>query len=194
MQKTELTPLIQPLLQIARKAGEQIMAIYNAEEIGERLKADQSPVTLADLAAHNSIAPSLKQLADWPVVSEEDEASLVFRTTASRFWLIDPLDGTKEFIAKNGEFTVNLALIDRGLSVLGVVYAPALDLLYWGGQELGAFRRQAGYTQAISVAQDIHKQTCRVVASKSHLNEATQKFIDQLGPVSLIQAGSSLKF
>ncbi len=194
MHSAELTPLIEPLLQIAKKAGEQIMAIYNAEEIVERLKADQSPVTLADLAAHNSLAPALKHLADWPVVSEEDEASLAFRTTASKFWLIDPLDGTKEFIAKNGEFTVNIALIEQGRSVLGVVYAPALDLLYWGGPELGAFRRHAGYTQAISVAPDTHEQTCRVVASKSHLNEATQKFIAQLGPVSLIQAGSSLKF
>jgi 3'(2'), 5'-bisphosphate nucleotidase len=194
MRPTELNPFVEPLLQIARSAGEQVIAIYNADEIGERLKADQSPVTLADLAAHNSLAPALKLLADWPVVSEEDEASLAFRTSISRFWLIDPLDGTKEFIAKNDEFTVNIALIEQGRSILGVVYASALDLLYWGGPELGAFRRQAGYTQAISVAQDIHKQTCRVVASKSHLNEATQKFIDQLGPVSLIQAGSSLKF
>ena len=82
MQSAELTPLVEPLLQIAKKAGEQIMAIYNAEEIGERLKADQSPVTLADLAAHNSLAPALKQLADWPVVSEEDETSLTIRTSA----------------------------------------------------------------------------------------------------------------
>jgi 3'(2'), 5'-bisphosphate nucleotidase len=194
MQSAELTPLVEPLLQIAKKAGEQIMAIYNAEEIGERLKADQSPVTLADLAAHNSIAPALKQLAEWPVVSEEDEASLAFRTTASRFWLIDPLDGTKEFIAKNGEFTVNIALIDQGRSVLGVVYAPALDLLYWGGPALGATRIHAGCVQVINVAQGPNKNPCRVVASKSHLNEATQKFINQLGLVSLIQAGSSLKF
>jgi len=82
MRSAELTLFIEPLLQIARKAGEQIMAIYKTEEIGERLKADQSPVTLADLAAHNSLAPALKKLADWPVVSEEDEASLAFRTTA----------------------------------------------------------------------------------------------------------------
>jgi 3'(2'), 5'-bisphosphate nucleotidase len=124
---------------------------------------------LADLAAHNSLAPALKQLADWPVVSEEDEASLAFRTSISRFWLIDPLDGTKEFIAKNDEFTVNIALIDRGRSVLGVVYAPALALLYWGGPGLGAYRVQDGRTQAISVAQDASKQNqtqkCRVVAS-----------------------------
>jgi len=92
MHPTELTPLVEPLLQIARSAGEQVIAIYNADEIGERLKADQSPVTLADLAAHNSLAPALKQLADWPVVSEEDEASLAFRKTAIRFWLIEPLD------------------------------------------------------------------------------------------------------
>jgi len=195
---TDLTLLVEPLLQIARTAGEQIMAIYNTEDIGQSLKADQSPVTLADLAAHNSLAPALKQLADWPVVSEEDEASLTFRTTASRFWLIDPLDGTKEFIAKNGEFTVNIALIDQGRSVLGIVYAPVLGLLYWGGPALGAFRMQGGRTQAISVAQETdqpnHAQQCRVVASKSHLNEATQKLIDKLGEVSLIQAGSSLKF
>lgn len=198
MHSAELTPLVEPLLQIARMAGEEIMAIYNAEEIGERLKADQSPVTLADLAAHNSIAPALKQLADWPVVSEEDEASLALRTTASRFWLIDPLDGTKKFIAKNGEFTVNIALIDQGRSVLGVVYAPVLDLLYWGGPALGAYRRQVSCTQAIRVAHNDSEQTqtqpCRVVASKSHLNEQTENFIEQLDSVSLIQAGSSLKF
>jgi 3'(2'), 5'-bisphosphate nucleotidase len=194
MHPAELTPLVEPLLQIAKKAGEQIMAIYNAEEIGERLKADQSPVTLADLAAHNSIAPALKQLADWPVVSEEDEASLAFRTTASRFWLIDPLDGTKEFIAKNGEFTVNIALIDQGRSVLGVVYAPVLDLLYWGGPALGATRIQDGCAKVINVTQGANKKQCRVVASKSHLNETTKNFINQLVSVSLIQAGSSLKF
>jgi 3'(2'), 5'-bisphosphate nucleotidase len=198
MHTTELTPLLEPLLQLARTAGEHIMAIYNADEIGQRLKEDQSPVTLADLAAHNVLAPALQHLADWPVVSEEDEASLAVRTSAARFWLIDPLDGTKEFIAKNDEFTVNIALIDQGRSVLGVVYAPALDLLYWGGPGLGAYRIQGGLTQAIRVAQDTGQltqaQPCRVVASKSHLNEATQKFIDKLGEVSLIQAGSSLKF
>ena len=118
---------------------------------------------------------------------------------ASRFWLIDPLDGTKEFIAKNGEFTVNIALIDHGRSVLGVVYAPALALLYWGGLGLGAYRIQDGRTETISVAHKLFNeqtqtQTCRVVASKSHLNESTQQFIDKLDSVSLIQAGSSLKF
>ena len=198
MHRAELTPLVEPLLQLARTAGEHIMKIYNTEEIGQRLKADQSPVTIADLAAHNVLAPALKHLADWPVVSEEDEASLAFRTSASRFWLIDPLDGTKEFIAKNGEFTVNIALIDQGRSVLGIVYAPVLGLLYWGGPALGAYRIQSGRTQAISVTQEIghpnQAYPCRVVASKSHLNEATQKFIDKLGQVSLIQAGSSLKF
>ena len=194
MHPAELTPLVEPLLQIARKAGEQILAIYNTEEIGERLKADQSPVTLADLAAHNFLAPVLKELADWPVVSEENEASLALRTTASRFWLIDPLDGTKEFIAKNGEFTVNIALIDQGRSVLGIVYAPALELLYWGGPALGATRIHGGCAQIINVSQGANKKQCRVVASKSHLDETTKNFINQLGSVSLIQAGSSLKF
>jgi 3'(2'), 5'-bisphosphate nucleotidase len=109
-------------------------------------------------------------------------------------WLIDPLDGTKEFIAHNGEFTVNIALIDQGRSVLGVVYAPAIDALYWGGAGLGAFRRVGTSTAAIQVASHATDELCRVVASKSHLNAETQAFIDRLGPVSLVQAGSSLKF
>jgi 3'(2'), 5'-bisphosphate nucleotidase len=127
-------------------------------------------------------------------VSEEDEASLHHRVTEQRFWLIDPLDGTKEFIARNGEFTVNIALIDQGRSVLGVVYAPALDTLYWGGRGLGAFRLHLGATTPLRVAPRTTGTPCRVLASKSHLNADTQAFIDRLGHVGLVQAGSSLKF
>lgn len=195
MRQSEPMDLFTHLLQIARQAGDAIMAIYSSGHSGVREKADQSPVTEADLAAHAVLAKALGSLLPtYPVVSEEDENSLVHRHGAGSFWLIDPLDGTKEFIARNGEFTVNIALIEHGRSVLGVVYAPAIDCMYWGGAGLGAFRMTATETQSIKVSADDASGDCRVVASKSHLNAETQTFIDRLGSVSLVQAGSSLKF
>lgn len=171
------------------------MAIYRRESAEVSHKADASPVTEADLASHRVLATHLAHLLPGcQVVSEEDPASLVYRQSAGRFWLIDPLDGTKEFIARNGEFTVNIALIEEGCSTLGVVYAPAIDALYWGSTGLGAFRCKGDQTVTINVAPAAEGRACRVVASKSHLNEATQAMIDRLGDVSLVQAGSSLKF
>jgi 3'(2'), 5'-bisphosphate nucleotidase len=119
---------------------------------------------------------------------------LVHRQSHGRFWLLDPLDGTKEFIARNGEFTVNIALIEDGRCALGAVYAPAIDALYWGGAGFGAFRCMGSQTVAIKVAAAEAGGECRVVASKSHLNETTRSLLDRLGEVSLVQAGSSLKF
>ena len=186
--------MIEQILPIARQAGGAIMALYLSGARDVQRKEDGSPVTQADLAAHQVLTKQLLSLPPHcPVVSEEDSGSQIYRQGKGRFWLIDPLDGTKEFIARNGEFTVNIALIEDGRSVLGVVYAPALDAMYWGGSGLGAFRRVGGVTVAIQQSAD-NASSCRVVASKSHLNEATQSFIDRLGPVSLVQAGSSLKF
>lgn len=187
--------LLVQLLPVVRTAGDAIMAIYRRGSAEVSHKADASPVTEADLAAHLVLATHLAHLLPGcQVVSEEDPASLVYRQSAERFWLIDPLDGTKEFIARNGEFTVNIALIEEGRSTLGVVYAPAIDALYWGGAGLGAFRCIGDQTVAINVASAAEGHVCRVVASKSHLNEATQAMIDRLGEVNLVQAGSSLKF
>ena len=195
MRQTDAATLLAQLLPIARLAGDAIMAVYNAGKANVELKADHSPVTEADLAAHHILAQQLSPLIPGcPIVSEEDDASQRHRRGAGQMWLIDPLDGTKEFIARNGEFTVNIALIEQGRSVLGVVYAPAIDALYWGGAGLGAFRRVGTSTAAIQVASHATDGLCRVVASKSHLNTETQAFIDRLGPVSLVQAGSSLKF
>lgn len=171
------------------------MAIYRRGSAEVSHKADASLVTVADLAAHGVLATHLAHLLPGcQIVSEEDQMSLIYRKSTGHFWLIDPLDGTKEFIARNGEFSVNIALIHEGRCVLGVVYAPAIDALYWGGAGLGAFRCIAGQTVAIYVAPAKAGHACRVVASKSHLNEATQAMIDSLGDVSLVQAGSSLKF
>lgn len=191
MHLAEAERLLPALLSAAQQAGQAIMDIYASGQHGVQLKEDHSPVTAADLAAHKVLVAALAGLLpDCPVVSEEDTNSQRYRQRSGRFWLIDPLDGTKEFLARNGEFTVNIALISEGRSVLGVVLAPASDRLYWGGPSLGAWREQAGAAQAIQVQPGTG---CRVVASKSHLNAETQAFIDRLGAVELVQAGSSLK-
>lgn len=192
------------VLDIAREAGVAIMAIYqamcrNADDAHGVLvafKSDDSPLTQADLFAHQLIA---QKLTAWmpviPVVSEECAQSLQFRQPSGAFWLVDPLDGTKEFLARNGEFTVNIALIQDGKAVFGVVVAPALGLAYWGGCGLGAFRAQEDRVEPIRVTQPVASgQPLRVVASKSHMNEETMQFIDRLGPHVVVQAGSSLKF
>ncbi len=195
MRHSEFMILAPKLMPIARNAGKAIMAIYAGGDDDVRVKADQSPVTAADFAAHQRLVAALQKLTpDCPVVSEEDEGSLTYRRSDGRFWLIDPLDGTKEFLARNGEFTVNIALIDQGRSVLGVVYAPAIVCMYWGGPDLGANRVQVSLSEAIQVRPNGLDEACRVVASKSHLNAETQSFIDRLGVVSLVRAGSSLKF
>lgn len=193
-QQINLTALCAQILRLAECAGRAIMQIYRQDNAHVAYKEDQSPVTEADRAAHQVLATGLAGLIPGcPVVSEEDDTSMVYRQDQGRFWLIDPLDGTKEFIARNDEFTVNIALIDNGRPVLGVVYAPALDCIYWGGADFGAFRDQSGTIQTIRV--ETAKVTRhRVVASKSHLNAETQAFIERLGKVNLVQAGSSLKF
>lgn len=194
MRQIRCKALFEELLSIARQAGEAILAVYEAGETSVQQKADASPLTEADLSAHRVLAERLAMLLpDCPVVSEEDTASQAYRLGSGTYWLIDPLDGTKEFIARNGEFTVNIALIKDGRSVLGVVYAPAMDLCYWGGMGLGAYRRAGKQQTAIQVTSAMDG-ACRVVASKNHLNAETLSFIKRLGVVSLVQAGSSLKF
>jgi len=187
--------LFEQIFPIVQAAGDSIMEVYAFGAANVAQKEDSSPVTQADLAAHFVLSTGLSSLLpNCPVVSEEDLVTQVYRKNMGRFWIIDPLDGTKEFISRNGEFTVNIALIEDGRSVLGVVYAPAIDALYWGGLGLGAFRRTQGETVRIQVSIGNSSKIIRVVASKSHFNDLTQSFIDRLGPVSLIQAGSSLKF
>ena len=175
------------------------MQIYDDKAFADVVlenKADDSPLTLADMASHHTIVNGLTTLTpEIPVVSEEDTESLRFRTPKGFFWLIDPLDGTKEFLARNGQFTVNIALIEDGEPVWGVVDAPALGELFWGGKDFGSFRQvESGTTSLFVSAPAQSGQKLRVVASKSHLNAETSAFIVRLGAVELIQAGSSLKF
>jgi 3'(2'), 5'-bisphosphate nucleotidase len=180
---------------LAAEAGEVIMAIFRGSDpVQLANKADDSPLTRADLASHHCIAQGLQRLTPGvPVVSEEDADSLQHRRPKGSFWLVDPVDGTKEFLARNGDFRVNIALVLDGAPVWGVVHAPALGQMYWGGLVCCARRAIAGPEEPIRVAAPVAiGGRCRVVASKSHLNAETSVFIEQLGAVDL--AGSSLKF
>lgn len=201
MSSLQIEPeLMAAVCALAKDAGEAVMAVYNEADGGAAAvvrKGDDSPLTLADLASHRCIVDGLARLTpSIPVVSEEDTASFFHRTPAGVFWLIDPLDGTKEFIARNGEFTVNIALVSDACPVWGVVYAPALDELYWGGAGAGAWKKVAEAAPVrIAVSPPVAATgVTRVVASKSHMNAETLAIIERLGRTELVQAGSSLKF
>lgn len=187
--------LIENLLEIAKQAGEKVMQVYASDDFSTRVKSDNSPLTEADLRSHQCIVNGLTKLnLNIPIISEEDEASHQLFQTSARFWLLDPLDGTKEFIARSDEFTVNIALVEHGKAVLGVVFAPALDLLYWGSPTLGAWSRYHGTTKQLKINTAYQPTNqLRVVASKSHLNEETKAFIAKLGNATLVQFDSSLK-
>ena len=186
--------ILPEVLKIADAASEKVMSIYMTD-FKVDYKADESPITAADIASHNVIVEGLSNLSqDIPVLSEEG-AGIPWseRKHWQRFWLIDPIDGTKDFTQRTGEFTVNIALIENGEPILGVVTAPALKEAYWGLRGEGAYKRDnTGHVQRISVAPP--GEAKRVVASKNHLNEDTKAFIDKLGAHELVQAGSSLKF
>jgi 3'(2'), 5'-bisphosphate nucleotidase len=151
---------------------------------------------LADIASHHVIVAGLSEFApEIPVLSEEScDISYVERRQWSRFWLIDPLDGTKEFIRRNGEFTVNIALIENGTPILGVVYAPVLNVCYYGSKEGGAFVQRGKLPdESIHVRQLLEGETIQVVASRSHRDARTEALLNDLGRYECISMGSSLK-
>lgn len=189
---------IETIIQIAERAGDAIMDIYkNEEDFGIEAKADDSPLTKADQASNDVICRGLEALStQYPIISEENKLmAYEDRKDFERFWLVDPLDGTKEFIKRNGEFTVNIALIENGAPIVGVVYAPVLDEMYWGIVGEGAFLRKNGETREISASKfNMVQPGLRVVCSRSHLNEETQAFIDNLIDPEKVSQGSSLKF
>ena len=187
--------LLPKLVELARQAGAVILDIY-AKGYTVSEKADHSPLTEADMASHNVIAAGLAVLSPLPLLSEESAGiDWTERQTWERYWLVDPLDGTKEFIARNGEFTVNIALIAEGRPVLGVVYAPVLQRAYFAAAGMGAFRQDGDLApQPIRVADVSAGEGWRVVASRSHSSSAEQQFLGDLGDVSLVSMGSSLKF
>lgn len=180
---------------IAEYAGKLIMQVYQRDFSITR-KDDASPLSEADLLAHQYIVGALGQLTpDIPVLSEESDAtSLAERSHWQRFWLVDPLDGTKEFIKKNGEFTVNIALIDKGNPILGVVHAPALELTYFGQPGHGAFKSSQGEVSPIRVSRPPQgERNWRVVGSRSHASAEFETFMAGLANAELMSMGSSLK-
>ncbi len=187
------------LLQVARRAAAaadaEIMSVYQASDFQVQLKADESPLTLADKKSHQAITKILAQTGI-PILSEESQAaSYEERKNWNYLWLVDPLDGTKEFIKHNGEFTVNIALIEGLQPLLGVVSLPASGVVYYGGLTIGAYKSDKNGTSALKPFRDrVKPPIIRVVASRSHLNVETSAFIESLGPMEIINAGSSLKF
>lgn len=197
MSALEPAALLERVVAIARRAGEEILEVYASQDAGASTKADNSPLTLADLRAHRVIVEALQALTpEIPVLSEESAEVLPYeeRSRWSRYWLVDPLDGTKEFLSRNGEFTVNIALIEGHAPALGVVHVPVRETTYSGLPGVGAWRRRGE-----EVAEPIHVQASaaspvRVVGSKSHRGDSLDSFLAHLGPHELLPVGSSLKF
>ena len=185
-------------LALTREAGRATMTYYDAPAVaGLREKEDRSPVTLADEVAHDILVEGLRRIdPETPVVSEEAVAAdFETRKGWDRFWLVDPLDGTKEFIKRRAEFTVNVALIQKGEPVFGIVLAPALDLLYWAAKGEGAWREEKG-----GPAERIYSETpapgtpLTVVESLSHPSAELEEYLKTIPVGRRVKAGSSLKF
>lgn len=192
-------PLVNAVLELVQVAGQATLTYWQAD-VAVQTKADQSPVTAADIAAHTVLAAGLVELdASIPVLSEEDcEIPLSEREQWTRWWLVDPLDGTKEFISGSDEYTVNVALIERGRVVFGVVGVPVTGAIYYGGAEFGAYCQDASGAIRTLQMRTAPQDELLVVASKRHsspeqealLQSLTQKF----PALSLVNVGSSLKF
>ena len=188
--------LLDGVRDIASKASERVLEVYrSAFEVAR--KPDRSPLTEADLASHRIIAAELGRLTPGiPILSEESAEAVDFATRAgwSRYWLVDPLDGTKDFVKRNGEFTVNVALIEGHAPVLGVVAAPAKGIVYAAARGLGARRYGPGGAVSPLAVRAPAAKPWRVAASRSHADARTEAFIHNLGPSERISIGSSLKF
>ena len=175
---------------IAEEAGQAILDIYQQDDYKVQTKSDQSPLTKADLASHDIITKALKKLTPKiPILSEEGEQ---LESDIKTFWCVDPLDGTKEFIKRNGEFTVNIALIENHQPVLGVIYIPVLNETFLAMRGEGAKKIKDHQAQPLSKQQDKTRQSPIFAVSRSHLNQATQDFIPQYQAIT-IPAGSSIK-
>jgi 3'(2'), 5'-bisphosphate nucleotidase len=187
--------LIDPVVALAEKAGQAILEVYSSD-FEVQCKDDESPLTQADLASHYCIVAGLEALTPGlPIISEESGLpDFEERRQWDRYWLIDPLDGTKEFVKRNGEFTVNIALIDQQKSVLGVVYVPVRGVTYIGCEGHGAERRNTdGSVDSIQVSA-VSTSPVRVVGSRSHRGASLDAYLENLGECEMIPMGSSLKF
>ncbi len=192
-----LVELLPHVISLARVAGQAIMKVYSEVNPAVEYKKDNSPLTHADLASHRVILNGLARLSpDWPVVSEEAaEVPFEQRKSWRYFWMVDPLDGTKEFLCRNGEFTVNIALMEANAPILGVVYAPVVDKLYFAAKGTGAYKADRETVSPIKAVRAAIS-TVRMVVSRSHRagEEDLAPFIGGAKNCEFIEMGSSLKF
>ena len=204
-----MNELLNIAIEASIKAGQAILEVYQSDDFVIQLKSDKSPLTLADQRAHHVIVNFLEK-TNIPILSEEGkDIPYETRKNWDKFWLVDPLDGTKEFIKRNGEFTVNIALIENSMPVAGVVYVPVTDALMFGSKETGALRvdcafdkiKKELYPDWINMADklpgDYKSTTWRVVASRSHMSQETEDFIESMKAdhpeIEIVSKGSSLK-
>ncbi|GAB6196119.1 3'(2'),5'-bisphosphate nucleotidase CysQ [Lysobacter xanthus] len=191
--------LREAVVDLAYDAARAILRVYREDFDVER-KTDASPLTEADLASHRCIAEGLARLTpDIPVLSEEAEHKVApeVRRAWSRLWIVDPLDGTREFVKRNGEFTVNIALVEDGVATWGVIQAPVTDVAWHGGPGLGAFRRERAEAADAAMRIGPSSAPLRVAASRSHRDGRSEAFIEAMragGDVEQVNLGSSLKF
>lgn len=195
LENTTQMALRQSIIEIARLAGAAILHVYHANDLGVEIKSDDSPLTRADIASHKIIVNALAKLdPELPVLSEESSQDEVAqRRNWKRFWLVDPLDGTKEFIKRNGEFTVNIALVENGQALLGVVYVPVSGNCYSGSAAEGAFLSTAEQAEQQIRVRVPAATPPVVVGSRSHASPRVQEYLENLGAHQLTAMGSSLK-
>ena len=180
----------------ALMAGEEIMKIYNDSEfIDFKKKKDNSPLTKADRASHNIISKILKNTKIEIISEEKKIAEFNKRKKWKYYWLVDPLDGTKEFIKKNGEFTVNIALVKNNIPYIGIVYCPTFKTLYWNDPKTGSYKKHINNIVKLKKREEINFKdpNLRVVTSRSHMNKETEGFLTKLNKPKIVPVGSSLK-
>ena len=180
--------MIENIIKIAQEASHKIMEIYNAADCSIEYKSDQSPITQADLVSNQYIIEQIQKISDLPIISEEKNVEYETRKKWNSFWLIDPLDGTKDFIAKDGQFTVNIALVENHHPILGVVSIPAQNTIYWGIKNKGAFKNNTPI--------QCNRSRTQLIGSDSnfHSTEATLNFYKTNHISDIKRYGSSLKF
>ncbi|MCL1144040.1 3'(2'),5'-bisphosphate nucleotidase CysQ [Shewanella gaetbuli] len=187
---------LQQITALAKQAGEAILAVYAQSDLHIDVKQDDSPVTAADIASHNVIVVGLQKGFPSIAIMSEEAADIDWNTRKNwqTYWLIDPLDGTKEFIKRNGEFTVNIALIHQGKAIAGVVHAPVLNKCYSGIVGQGAWLDNNGNVTELNISDRAIANPPVVVGSRSHISPDVASYLTQVGEHTMLSVGSSLKF
>jgi 3'(2'), 5'-bisphosphate nucleotidase len=188
--------LLNPLVEIAKKASSEVLKLYNTGEYNVVEKDDLSPLTSADIVANKIICEGISKLNNYPIISEENkEVPLEIRSEYNYFWLIDPIDGTKEFVKRNGEFTINIALVKKDEPILGIVLAPVKEELYYAVKGYGAYLEKNGKVCKLNCGQyKIDDEGLRIPVSMSYLNKETEDYISKYKNHVRIAKGAALKF